>query len=140
MAHIVPALGFLQQLKRGIEQGRSVHDSFTSIFETDEGPFVNKMALWFAYYKNSVENKVVFKTQLQKSLVEILSHGLAGAPIYEHLLILEQEMTEEFERQWKVYLEGLPAKLSLPLLLFFFPAYIILLFGPLVIQFLQEVQ
>ena len=123
----------------GIEHGCSVQETLAKLTQYPEDSFSEKMALWLTYKKNGVAREVVFKTQYQQNFIEILSHGLAGAPIYEHITILEREMDEEFERQWKAYLESLPMKLSLPLLLFFFPAYVILLFGPLIMQFLMEV-
>ena len=60
-------------------------------------------------------------------------------PILKHLENIEAEMLEEFEIQWKSYLDSLPTKLSLPLLFLFFPSYVILIFGPLIITFLQGV-
>jgi hypothetical protein len=79
------------------------------------------------------------QTHYQHAFFEIVQSGLAGHPIFELLCELEKEMEQEFDRQWKLYLERLPLLLSLPLLLCFFPAYVILMFGPLVTQFLSEV-
>lgn len=140
MAHIVPSISFIQDLKTNIEQGVSLQQSIQQLVNKPENTFTLKISLWFSYFQKSDRNPVVFPTQYQKSLVEILEQGLNGAPVYEHLGMLEQEMCREFERQWKSYLESLPLKLSLPLLLFFFPAYVILLFGPLLVQFLSGVQ
>lgn len=140
MAHIVPSLAFLGSVKSGIEQGISVSESISRSLNGQDDEYHTQMTLWWAFEKNALANNVVFKTQYQKSLAEILHNGLLGAPIYEHLELLEKEMTEEFERQWRGYLESLPMKLSLPLLLFFFPAYVVLMFGPLIIKLLSEVQ
>lgn len=140
MAHIVPSIAFLMDIKSGIEQGVSVNESILRVLNRQKDEFGLQMALWWSYEKNAIGNQIVFKTQYQKSLAEILHNGLQGAPIYEQLQLLEKEMSEEFERQWRGHLEALPMKLSLPLLVFFFPAYIVLMFGPLIIQLLNEVQ
>jgi hypothetical protein len=139
LAHLTPSIEFVINLKSGLEQGNSLLDAFNENLNNLNDPFSKKMALWFAYYKNSMESSIEFKSQYQKNLLEILDQGFSGAPVYEHLCLLEKEMSEEFERQWKAYLESLPLKLSLPLLFFFFPSYVILLFGPLIVQFLTEV-
>lgn len=140
MVHIVPSMAFIRDVKTQLEQGVSVEQAIQLVVLESKEPFYTKMKLWLAYYKNSLSDHLTFKTQYQKNLLEILRLGLQGAPIYAHLASLEQEMKQEFERQWKAYLDSLPMKLSIPLLLFFFPSYVILLFGPLVIQFLGEVQ
>ena len=140
MGHIVPSLSFVRNLSTALEQGLSVLESFEQSMAKEDNEFGLKMSLWWSYEKNGIHNQVQFKTHYQKHLIEIIRNGLLGAPIYDHLCHLESEMSREFDRQWKAYLESLPLKLSVPLLIFFFPSYIVLLFGPLVIQFLKELQ
>ncbi len=140
MAHIVPSLSFLIEFKSLLEQGRSVQDCLALLTENPKDEFRQKVFLWWSYEKIKTTNPVEFKTLYQKSLFEVLRQGLKGAPIYSHLILLQTEMTQEFDRQWKAYLESLPLRLSFPLLLFFFPAYVILLFGPLTTQFLKGIQ
>ena len=140
MGHIVPSLSFVRGLQSGLEQGLSVLESFEKNIAESSNEFNLKMSLWLSYEKNGIHNQVQFETHYQKHLIEILRCGLSGTPIYDHLCHLENEMKKEFDRQWKAYWGSLPLKLSIPLLIFFFPSYIILLFGPLVIQFLQELQ
>ena len=140
MGHIAPSLSFVRNMKTGLEQGLSVLESFEQSIAMEESEFGSKVSLWWSYEKNGAHNQVSFKTHYQKHLMEIIRSGLAGAPIYDHLGYLESEMAAEFERQWKAYLEILPLKLSIPLLVFFFPSYVVLLFGPLIVQFLTEVQ
>ena len=139
MAHIVPSISFLRNIKGTIEKGSSVQVALIEATETEKTDFSAKVSLWWTYHTNGLASPYPFKTHYQKSFIEILDSGLEGAPIYEHLCLLENEMTLEFDRQWKLYLESLPMKLAVPLLLFFFPAYVILLFGPLLTQFLNEV-
>ena len=140
MNHMVPSLSFVRDFSTGLEQGLSVLESFEQSLAKENNQFTLKMSLWWSYEKNGVQNQVQFKTHYQKHLIEIIRNGLLGAPIYDHLCHLESEMNKEFDRQWKAYLESLPLKLSIPLLIFFFPSYIILLFGPLALQFLRELQ
>ena len=137
MNHRVPSLSFVKNLKSGLQQGLSVLESFEQSLAKEDNEFGLKISLWWSYEKNGIYNQIRFETHYQKHLIEILQSGFSGAPIYDHLCHLESEMTREFDRQWKAYLESLPLKLSIPLLIFFFPSYIVLLFGPLVLQFLE---
>lgn len=140
MAHLVPSIEFVGEVISEVEQGRSVLEALERSTHSPCNDFVFKVGLWLEYRKNSETNKVRFSSHYQQGLIEILEEGLRGAPVHEHLNVLHSEMSEEFERQWKSYLQNLPMKLSIPLLLFFFPAYVVLLFGPLVVQFLSGVQ
>lgn len=139
MEYLVPSIAFVRDLRSQMERGQSVRSSIYEVCRQNNNSFTQKMSLWLIVHENQLRTPVKFKTHLQKSLIEVLTHGLSGAPIYEHLTQLENEMNQEFERQWKAYLEALPMKLSLPLMFCFFPSYLILLFGPLIIQFLSEV-
>lgn len=139
MAHIVPSIQFVQELKRRLHCGQSLSKSIETLCHQQEDPFYIKVQLWVAYYKKGQKNKIHFKTDYQKTLMQIIAKGLDGGSILEHVELLEQEMLKEFERQWKAHLNGLSFRLMVPLLMCFFPAYIILLFGPFVIQILKEI-
>lgn len=140
MAHIAPSIAFVRETLSRMEQGQSLAQSLDQLVGGHKDPFNKKMNLWWQMVKNGHEPPQLFVTHYQRCFVELIQNGLLGAPIYDHLIRLELEMMQEFERQWKVRLENLPLQLSLPLLLCFFPAYMLLLFGPLVAQFLLEVQ
>ena len=139
MAHLVPSISFVSGLKDKIQCGHSLATAVDELVLTNEGPFFIKLHSWWVAKKSGHKVSEHFSSEYQAALIQILDEGLNGAPIYQALQSLEQEMLEEFERQWKAYLERLPVILSLPLLFLFFPAYVILLFGPLLNQFLIEV-
>ncbi|MEM7646627.1 MAG: type II secretion system F family protein [Pseudomonadota bacterium] len=141
MVHIAPSVAFVIQLKFMMGKGHSVADAVHSLCERGDDCFHRNIQTWWAAYQSGQHGRWnhLFKTHHQKCLIEMIMIGLEGGPIYHHLESLQEDMEREFERQWKSYLESLPIRLSLPLLLLFFPAYVVLLFGPLVIQFFQEV-
>jgi hypothetical protein len=140
MVHIVPSLSFLKSFKVQLENGQSVSTALETTLQKENSTFSQRVQLWRLHQQNGHDLcEELFHSHYQIHLISILSRGLKGAPIHEDLVFLEVEIEEEFERQWKAYLESLPMKLSLPLLLFFFPSYVVLLFGPLITQFLQEV-
>ena len=140
MAHIAPSISFVRETLAGIERGQSLGQTLQQVIWLEESDFYIKMRIWWNLNRSGSPAPQIFKTHFQVSFIELLENGLLGAPVYEHMKLLESEMLEEFDRQWKASLENLPLKLSVPLLLCFFPSYIILLFGPLLVQFIAEVQ
>ena len=139
MAHIVPSIEFVSGVKYGMQNGQSLTQSLERQLGRSKDRFHWEMARWFAAYKSGHRYHREFPSIYQQSLVSILEEGLRGAPIVHALDELEAEMLFEFETQWKAYVERLPTILSIPLLLLFFPAYIVLLFGPLINSFLAGV-
>jgi hypothetical protein len=74
----------------------------------------------------------------RRALIEILAAGLAGQPVLTHLEELRLEIERACEIEIKGHLESLPLKMLVPLLLFQFPAFLLLLFGPLLNRLIQE--
>ncbi|MCB0378797.1 MAG: hypothetical protein KDD33_09915 [Bdellovibrionales bacterium] len=139
MAHIVPTIDFTNRIIRGMSNGEALEALIKKEAQNGNSQFHFNMALWLLAYKNGQTKVIEFHTDYQKSLCIVLSIGLAGGPILGQLEALHAEMRAEFERQWQVYLQKLPFQLLVPLLLGFFPSYVVLLFGPLAIQFFQEI-
>lgn len=139
MVHIVPSISFLKRIIMEMESGFSVSSAVKKALLLESTEFANAVEIWWMQIRAGHEPEVELKTHNQKYFLELLKAGVDGSPILDSLQQLESEMEQEFERQWKLYLESLPFKLSLPLLFFFFPSYVILLFGPLLTQFLMEV-
>ena len=137
MANIAPSILFVRNLRTIIGQGTSMNDAMMSLCTRPQNDFEIKMAIWWAQKRLGKEGQALLDTDFQRTCLELIEMGLQGAPVFQALEILEKEMKMEFERQWKAYLESLPARLSIPLLFLFFPAYVVLLFGPLVMQYSQ---
>ena len=139
MAHIVPSIEFVMGVKSRMERGESLASCIEQQLRGQSDGFSLQMRRWWQGYTSGCSWDEGIKTTYQRALLKILEEGLKGAPVHQSLCQLEVEMCDEFERQWKLYLDSLPSRLSLPLLFLFFPAYVILLFGPLLNQFLLEV-
>jgi hypothetical protein len=74
----------------------------------------------------------------RRALIEILACGLAGQPISPHLESLKGEIISACDLEIKDHLDMLPLKMLAPLLLFQFPAFLLLLFGPLLRHLVEE--
>ena len=140
MVHIVPSLSFIKRFRYNMQSGKSASLSVKLAIEDENSDFSNNLNLWFIQYRAEGRSEVPFNTHGERFFVEILTRALEGAPVLQTLDQLEAELEQEFDMQWKAWLESLPYKLSIPLLLFYFPAYVVLLFGPLLTQCLYEVR
>ena len=76
-------------------------------------------------------------SQLRRALFATICQGLCGEPILNRLQALEREIKSVSEDEIERFIAGLPLRALLPVLLLQFPAFLILLFGPL-LQSLKE--
>ena len=74
----------------------------------------------------------------RRALAELLCAGLAGQSILNQLQELREEVIRASEHELKAFVDLLPIKMLVPLLLFQFPAFLLLLFGPMLVKFIQE--
>lgn len=74
----------------------------------------------------------------RRALFELISSGLAGQAVLPQLEELRDEMIRACDIEMKRFIDMLPIKMLVPLLLFQFPAFLLLLFGPLLSKFVQE--
>jgi hypothetical protein len=74
----------------------------------------------------------------RRVLLELIASGLAGQSILAQLADLKTDIVDACEQEVQHHLELLPLKMLVPLLFFQFPAFLILLFGPLLRNLIQE--
>jgi hypothetical protein len=79
------------------------------------------------------------KSPHRRALLELIGTALLGQPILSHLEELRIELIRVTEAEIQQHLEMLPLKMLMPLLLFQFPAFLILLFGPLLTRLIMEI-
>ncbi len=75
----------------------------------------------------------------RRALLELAAAALSGQSIQSQLQELRDEVELACEAEIKERLDLLPLHMLFPLLFFLFPAYLLLLFGPLVSSFLMEI-
>lgn len=74
----------------------------------------------------------------RRALLEVFAFGLSGQSVSSQLDALREEITKACDAEIKEHLEMLPLKMLAPLLLFQFPAFLLLMFGPLLRHLVQE--
>lgn len=145
MESLAPPLELLIEVKRNIEKGHSTRQGVLLYLKKSRSEFATDVSRWFTWVQQG--QKIDSSTARQRlnctstsriALFELLERGLRGESIYQQLQMLETEIKEACHDEQARYLARLPFLMLIPLLFFMFPAYLLLLFGPLLSQFLKQ--
>lgn len=128
MEDLAPLLRFIVQTRLRMEQGESLRTAIKCFLQETKTDFHPQLVQLLA----SGQVKSISGSPLRLSLYALLARGLTGESILPALISLEQEAKDICEDQIQKYVAALPIKLLIPLLLFQFPAFLLLLLGPLV--------
>ena len=138
MVSLAPPLRAVLEIRLCLENGSSVSESiryFSKKYIDDL--FAKQLGYWlFAKEAGHVEVPSFESKPYRQSLVDILERGLQGEPILEHLKGLEQDLYILANEDMEHYIQKLPFISLIPLMLFQFPAFILLLLGPLLLDLL----
>ena len=131
------------EMKRGKSVSASLHAVLTNklspeVKQTSHKMFYKNVSSWLARVEagqNSSDFSVILP-ELQKStqriyLIKVLERGLKGSPIDQSLADLEEEFFLATEIAYDRFLQMLPLRLLIPLMLFVMPSVFLLLLGPL---------
>ena len=137
MENITLTIILLWDVKRSLEKGQSV-GSGIQIFlnRKSKDLFFIEVKKWWMSQNNSttVYNKSKLSISKQQ-LLEILELGLKGQSILSILGSYEIEIIQNCEDEIQKHISMLPLILLIPLMLFIFPAIMILLIAPLLMKF-----
>jgi len=141
MDSLAPPLRALLGIKLKIQSGISTRESIREyVKETLDCHFAQDLGLWL-FQMESENNEIspkIFTHPFRKMLIEVLTQGLEGEQILKSLEILETEMIEASHRDLDNQLQKLPFILMMPLLFLQLPAFLLLIFGPLLSKLLNE--
>lgn len=79
------------------------------------------------------------KSPHRRALLDVLGMALMGQPVRVHLEGLQREIVAASEDEVQRHLEILPIKMLIPLLFLQLPAFLLLLFGPLLNKLIEEI-
>lgn len=141
MAHINPLLKSIVELRHRLEAGESLRSSFPNCLNTDDADWNSLLKRWFIALEHGTPTEKIVKdirSPYRRIFLEILGSGFNGTPIYQNLVEVEKEVTAACDLELEQKLRKLPFQSMLPVLLLMFPAFLILLLGPVLIHLLQE--
>jgi len=126
-----PLLTVARELRWRISSGKSMKEALHLYLESATSRFAQSLREWWALRSQGrSDSETRFPTHLQKGLITLIERGCAGQPTLEQLLALEKEIESAAEAELELFVATLPFKVLLPLLFFQFPAYLLLLLGP----------
>lgn len=141
MEGVAPPLALLLKVRRAVEKGESVRSGVLSYVKNSQDDFVPIVAQWLALLQQGQETKECLNrvsSNYRRILLQVLERGLRGEAIYNVLLQLEIELVEACQEEITNKVARLPFLLLIPLLVFQFPAFLMLLFGPLLQNFFHS--
>ncbi|WP_373998548.1 hypothetical protein [Bdellovibrio bacteriovorus] len=141
MEGLAPPLELLSSVKRAIEKGQSVKQGVLHYIKKHDGEFPLIVTQWLALLQQGQDPKECIQglsSLHRRTLLQILERGLRGEAIHGVLVRLEEELIEACNEEITNKIARLPFIMLVPLLIFQFPAFLVLLFGPLLQNFFHS--
>lgn len=143
MEGLSPTLKCLIEMQSALQNGETVRVGLKRYLAnpTPKDRFAKQVrAFLFAWEQGQEwQTTVRYVPEIQRrTLLEVAACGLAGQSILPHLESLREELMAASHHEIEAHLEMLPLKMLVPLLLFQFPAFLVLLFGPLLRHLIEE--
>jgi hypothetical protein len=141
MECVAPPLALLLAVKRSLEKGQPTKSGILNYLKKEAGDFPQFVSKWLAHLQQGQSTHELLRQNIslhRRVLLQLLERGLRGESIYNPLCQLEVEIIEACEHELSQKLARLPLLLLIPLLLFQFPAFLLLLFGPLLQNFFHS--
>lgn len=141
MENLAPPLDLLLNIKMKLSNGESLRMALQNYLSEENEAFRKTTTSWL-YFKthNDLEAIRIYqsiKSPYRKILLDILWTGLQGNSILIRLEELEKDLVQACKMEIEKKIQVLPIKVLIPLLLFQFPAFLILLLGPIFRNFLE---
>jgi hypothetical protein len=141
MESVAPPLLLLVSVKRSVEKGESVKQGILNYVRKESGEFPNLVTQWLSILQQGQDSKACLQrcsSLYRRSLLQVLERGLRGEPVYNLLNQMEEEIISACNDEISTRIARLPFQMMVPLLLFQFPAFLALLFGPLLKNFFHS--
>lgn len=141
MESLNPTLKLVWQVKKAVEKGGSVRSGIRNYLRDETDPWKNTIATWQMRLEQGAEVSGLVHSQkspYRRQLLLVLEKGLKGEAILPILSQLEKETQEKVEMDLEAYTAKVPYILLLPLTLLLFPACLILMLGPFILQLMQS--
>jgi hypothetical protein len=141
MENLAPPLEMLLSVRWSLEKGDSVRVAVLSyIEEISDSRWKEDVLLWWSLCQVRGDTRPFHQHQqslYRRTVLQTLEQGLAGASIYQQICQLEEETCQACEDEIEKYSALLSIRALIPLLFFQFPAFFILLLGPLLATVLE---
>lgn len=139
METLALSLELVLEVRFGLEKGDSLKKTLQNYAQSRDGDLKREVVQhWLQILETgrSTEPLLRKRTFSERRVFEVLEQGLKGESIYAQICGLEEELFEASKLEVEAFISTLPVKALIPLLFFQFPAFLLLLFGPFLHQFM----
>lgn len=137
MENIASPLKLIWSVRKSIEKGSSVKQGIQEYLNSENDEWQLEILKWQMRVQQGSSTADVISVQrtvIRKHLMRLLERGLRGESIYKNLISMEDEVSNQVEMQIQDLITKLPYLMLIPIALFFFPACVILMLGPFILQ------
>lgn len=140
MEGLAPPLKCIIELESAIQNGESVRTGVLRYAQAEVDSFSSIVRQFLVLADRGQDWRPLLKelsSPHRRALLEVIAVGLSGQSVQSRLMELREDVRLACDLEIKSHLDLLPLKMLIPLLLFQFPAFLILLFGPLLRHFIE---
>ncbi len=140
MENISPSLLLLLDVRAALENGTSVRTGVLHFLKNHHESFAESVSTWLLKLDQGQETQslLVKLHPCRRTLLILLEKGIKGVPILNQIAELEAEIVRSCEAELEEQIQKLPIKLMIPVLFLMFPAYLILLLGPILLNIFNQ--
>ena len=127
----------LIEIIASMESGNGLRFALRQFIENDQSEYAGALARWIVLFEQGQsghEEEILSRNSFRSALMSVITAGLQGEPVFHRLNELKTELHQASIDEIEEKLRTLPIKMLVPLLLFQFPAFLLLLFGPILQQ------
>lgn len=137
MENMTPSMRLLQTVRYSMEGGESVRMGLVAYLRLEPDSLSETVRQWLHLFERGASTDAFLQrleSPARRNLLLLLEKGLLGEPILQNLTVLGDELQEQGFAEIELFLARLPFRMMLPLLFFLFPAFLLLLLGPLLLK------
>jgi hypothetical protein len=133
MEGLAPSIRCVLDLERSLECGVSMRSAVYQWVQSSQNDFVEDVrALVIAHDAGqSLPTYNIRCSQERRAVLDLIWRGLCGEPVLAQFRALRDEIELAASLELDEFMVRLPMRALVPLLLFIFPGFMVLLFGPL---------
>ncbi|MEY4616554.1 MAG: hypothetical protein RJB66_1514 [Pseudomonadota bacterium] len=140
MENLSPGLQLLFDVRTALENGTSVRTGVLNFLKLQRTDFNETVSAWILAFDQNQDTIYLLKLlhPCRRTLLLMLEKGMRGLPILAALAELEREIISSCELEMEERIQKLPIRLLFPVLFFMFPAYLIILIGPFMLEIIKH--
>ena len=141
MEGLAPLLQFVLEFEWGLRCGCSVAQSWQqALAGVQDRVLWQELNQWWQLWQQNQNPSVVTRSRHRHVLCDLVAKGLMGSPIYERLQSFRSDLLDACWDELEDFLQALPFRSGIVLMLFQFPAMLVLLLGPMILSMLEALK